>query len=75
MRQAFEMTQEQLDTLLEACKPVMMIALQCGNPGSPQGNANDAWCSLGKEMGFDGMTVQPDGKGNRFFSAEVVNGS
>ena len=66
----FEMTQEQLDKILEACKPVRMIALQCGMPKSPQENANAAWQSLGEDMEFDYLTVKPNGKGDRFFSAE-----
>ena len=65
----FEMTQEQLDTIMNACKPVPMIMLQCGEPSSPQENANAAWASLGRELGFDHMTVSPNGKGDRFFSA------
>ena len=69
----FEMSQEQLDKLLDACKPVPMIALQCGTPRSPQANANDAWAALGKELGFDAMTVRPTGKGDRFFSAEPIS--
>ena len=66
----FEMTQEQLNALMEASKPVVMIALQCGQPSSPQENANRAWQALGSEMGFDHMTVSPNGKGDRFFSAQ-----
>ena len=69
MRREFEMTRGQLDKILEACKPVPLIALQCGMPKSPQENANDAWEALGKEMGFDYMTVVP-GKSDRFFTAE-----
>lgn len=68
----FEMTQEQLDKLMAASKPVPLIALQCGMPASPQENANSAWKALGKEMGFDYMTVKPNGKGDRFFSAEAA---
>lgn len=69
----YELTQEQLDELLEACKPVPMIALQCGTPSSPQENANRAWAKLGEEMGFKHMTVQSiPGKSNRFFKAEPV---
>ena len=55
----FEMTKEQHETLLDACKPVPMIALQCGRPRSPQENANAAWRALGDEMGFAHMTVRP----------------
>jgi len=36
---------------------------------SPQENANAAWRELGKRMGFDYLTVEPNGRGNRFFSA------
>ena len=63
------MTRDQLNTLMESCKRTPMIALQCGTPRSPQERANDAWKSLGNEMGFDHMTVRPNGKGDRFFSA------
>lgn len=68
----YEMTEEQLKNLMDACKPVPMIALQCGTPRSPQENANYAWESLGKELGFNHMTVRPNGKGDRFFSAEPI---
>lgn len=66
----YEMSEDDLSTLLTACKPVLMIALQCGIPSSPQENANRAWESLGKKMGFDPMTVSPlRSKGDRFFTA------
>lgn len=75
MRREFEMSQEQLDKLLDACKPVRMIALQCGAPSSRQENANRAWQALGAEMGFKHMSVQPvPGKGYHFFTAEPVDG-
>ncbi len=63
------MTQEDLNIILNACKPVPMIMLQCGTPPSQQEMANNAWKALGKKMGFDYMTVEPTGEGNRFFSA------
>jgi hypothetical protein len=71
-RTNYEMTQAQLDAILGACKPTPVMFLSGGTPmgGSPQENANAAWECLGKEMGFDHMTVQPtSGKGNRFFTA------
>ena len=67
-RTNYEMTEADLEKILDACKPVPMIMLQCGMPSSPQENANRAWEELGKRMGFDFMTVQP-GKGDRFFTA------
>jgi hypothetical protein len=69
-RHEYEMTEAQLKALLDACKPVPLIAIHTGMPSSPQENANRAWASLGREMGFDSMTVEPvRGKGNRFFTA------
>lgn len=70
MRKRYEISQAQLDKLLDACKPVPMIMLQCGMPSSPQENANRAWEALGNELGFDHMSVQPTGEGNRVFTAE-----
>lgn len=66
----YEMTQQELDELLESFKavPVMMIGSYA--PSSQQENANRAWARLGEKLGFDYMTVQPiSGKGDRFFSA------
>ena len=72
MRKDFKMTQEQLDEIMEACKPQPLIAIHCGNPPSPQERANDAWAKLGRELGFKHMTVSPNGKGDKCFNAEVV---
>jgi len=69
MHKEFEMTEQDLEEILEACKPVPMIMQQCGMPSSPQENANRAWKRLGEKYGFDYMTVEPSGKGQRFFSA------
>lgn len=71
-RQEFELTATQLDKLLGACRPTPLIMLQCGVPASPQEMANAAWCALGRKLGFDGMTVEPSSKGQRFFTAVVT---
>ncbi len=55
----FEMTSDQHEKLLDACKPVPMIMLQCGRQPSPQERANAAWADLGRELGFDHMSVRP----------------
>ena len=65
----YEMTQDNLNKLMEACEPTPYIVVGGREPTSPQENANMAWACLGKEMGFDSMTVNPSNKGNRFFSA------
>ncbi len=73
MRKNFEMTVVQLEKLLEASKPVPYMIFGGREPSSPQENANRAWGELGKEMGFDPMTVKPFGNGNqRMFSAETT---
>lgn len=69
-RTNYEMTQNDLDVILAACKRVPFIMVGGYTPSSPQENANRAWEFLGEKMGFDHMTVQPiSGKGNRFFTA------
>lgn len=72
MRTEYEMTEAQLAALLEACKPVPYMVIGGVHPRSPQENANDAWKRLGAELGFDHMTVKPNGKGDRFFTAESM---
>lgn len=69
-RTNYEMTEEDLEEILNACKPVPVMMIGGHVPASQQENANRAWERLGKKMGFDYMTVRPiQGKGNRFFSA------
>lgn len=71
----FTMTDEQFEKLLDACKPVPMIMLQCGTPKSPQENANAAWEALGDEMGFKYRTVRPASSNPKHFIAEVMEES
>lgn len=73
MKQRYEITEAQLNKLLEASRPTPAIALNCGAPASPQENANAAWAALGREMGFDPFTVEPTGEGDRFFTASPVS--
>lgn len=68
-RRNYEMTEADLEKILDACKPVPYIMIGNIPPSSPQERANRAWAELGNRMGFDSMTVEPTGKGDRFFSA------
>lgn len=73
MRKEYEMTENDLEKLLDASKPTPAMFLTGGEPmaGTPQENANAAWRRLGDKMGFKAMTVRPiPGKGQRFFTAE-----
>jgi predicted TIM-barrel fold metal-dependent hydrolase len=70
----FEMTEEQMEKLMDNMKPVPYLVIGGQPPRSPQENANAAWERLGKEMGFKHMTVAPaQSKGQRFFYAEKVS--
>lgn len=68
-RQNFEMSPADLEQILNASIPVPLIAIHLGMPQSPQERANAAWQELGDRLGFDFMTVEPTGQGDRFFSA------
>lgn len=72
----YEMTETDLQKILDACRPVPLIMLQCGMPPSRQERANAAWADLGQRMGFDYMSVRPTGKSDRSFTAlpmEIAN--
>ena len=70
MRTEYELSEAQLNNLLESCKPVPYMVFGDMAPRSPQENANAAWKSLGGQMGFDHMTVRPvPGKSDLFFTA------
>lgn len=71
MRKIFHLTDEQYNRLLEACKPVPYMVFGGRPPISQQENANNAWCELGREMGFDGMSVKPIPGNVRAFTAET----
>ena len=73
MRTNYEMTEADLAALFAAMQPVPMIMLQCGAPRSVQESANAAWARLGEKMGFDPLTVRPNGRGDRFFSADALS--
>lgn len=73
MRREFEMTPEQRERLLDACKPTPVMYLSGGQPmfKPAQENANDAWQALGRELGFVWDSAEPvPGKGMEFFTAE-----
>lgn len=72
-RREYEMTEEDLKKLLDACKPVPYMVIGGRPPRTPQENANAAWAELGQRMGFDHMTVSPvEGRGYRFFTAVPI---
>jgi len=71
VRREFEMSEEDHDKIMDACKPVPLILIGGVEPRSAQENANSAWDRLGERMGFVGETVEGvEGKSTRFFTAE-----
>lgn len=69
MRQVFELSEDQHEFILKACKP------KDGRDGPDIDQVNRAWDLLGKHMGFDGRTCEPEfGLGDRFFTAEMSDG-
>jgi len=71
MRKEYEITTEELNTLLDACKPVPYMIVGNSPPRSPQENADTAWASLGRTHGFKWNTAEPvSGKSQQFFTAE-----
>ena len=69
----FELTDEEYNELLEACKPTRCMMIGSYAPPTPQENANRAWQRLGEKHGFDYMTVRPiPNKDSKFFTAEAT---
>ena len=69
----FEMTQEDLDRLMDASKPVPWFAPGGVWPKTPRENAEQAWARLGAKMGFRWQSVKPHPtKGQRFFMATAM---
>lgn len=70
-RTEYEMTEADLEKILDACKPTPAMWGSGGATmfNTPEENANRAWAELGERMGFDYDTVKPTGNGDRFFTA------
>jgi nitrogen regulatory protein PII len=69
-RTEYEMSEADLEAIMNAIAPVPYIMVGGYAPRSQQERANSAWDALGQKMGFAHMTVRPiEGKGKRFFTA------
>lgn len=67
--QEYELTQDELTELLDACRPVPVMLIGGIAPRSAQQNVDEAWRRLGDVRGFEWETVAPSRKGERFFFA------
>ena len=73
MRREYELTKEQHEAIISASQPVPYLVMGGIPPRSPQENANAAWERLGRELGFDHMSVRPLlDKGEAFFTANAT---
>ena len=69
-RTLYQLTQGELEELLNAGKPTLVMRIGGYTPPGPQENANRAWEALGKKRGFDSTTVRPDpNRGHHWFTA------
>lgn len=67
MKRQYQMTDEQLQVLIDASQPTVAIE----GWETPQDYANRAWADLGRQLGFDSGTVEPiEGMGFHHFRAE-----
>ena len=72
MRKQFEMSKEDHEELIKNCQPVTCIVVGGVLPQTPQQNANAAWKSLAKKLGFVWDTVKPvSGISELVFTAEA----
>jgi hypothetical protein len=75
MKQKFQMTQEEMDTIIsinrEGGDPVMCITGGIPIGRSLQEKINEYWKILSDKYGFKQMTVEPSESGNLYFMAEV----
>lgn len=67
------MSEEDLATIIEACKLVPYMIVGGMEPSTPQENANRAWATLGKKMGFDSTTVEPIERCSMHFFTAIPN--
>jgi len=74
MKQEFEMTQEEMDNIIEINKgggdPVMFLSGGTPMGSSLQEKINQYWEILSDKYGFKQMTVEGSAKGKLFFLAE-----
>lgn len=71
MKQQFEMTEDELKELYDACKPTPVMYLSGGTPmfNTPQENANHAWKKLADKYGFIWDSVEGVGSDQKQFLA------
>lgn len=68
-RREYEVSPEDWDAILAACRPVPYLVMNGVATSSPQERANAAWRDLGRRMGFDGMTAEAAPRGGRWITA------
>lgn len=72
MRKKYQMTDSQQKAMLDLVRPTAILYSSGGEPPETlQMKINNAWMSLGNELGFDWTTVLPDDADELCFTAEA----
>lgn len=74
MIKEFELTDEEMDSITAAARPVMYLVAGGRPPTSPHESVNNQWKALGVKHKFVWDTAKPiEGKGPKHFTAEVLD--
>lgn len=73
MKQEYELTQEQLDRLIEASKPVPYLIFGGIALTNPQEYANIAWAEIAEYHKVQIYSITPSPKGIKFFTATPID--
>ena len=73
MKRQYRLTDAELESILDASKPVTYMVIGGVEPRSPQENANDAWQTVAMNHGFIWDTAEGAGTGdNHDLMAEPI---
>lgn len=73
MKKQYRMTDEELQSVLDASKPVPYLVFGGMAPPSPQENVNRAWAAIARAHGVRQMSIGPASTGDqRDFIAEPL---
>jgi|HubBroStandDraft_6_1064221.scaffolds.fasta_scaffold163192_3 hypothetical protein len=64
MKRQYRLTDEELQSIMDASKPVPYMVIGGVEPSSPQENANRAWQAVAAKHGFEWDTAEDAGTGD-----------
>lgn len=69
----FTITEEEMQMVLDASKPVPYMVLGGMEPSSPRENANRAWQAIGRTYGVEWDSIRPVDEAARIMSGTPVS--